>query len=305
MSRTVRVHTDPEGAAIYIQDYRALNDEWENIGMSPLIEVRIPLGLFRWKIQKDGYETVEATVFLRRFTKKVPTFNLKLDKKGSLPAGMVHVPGEEWSLLMPGLDHLPPVKLEDYFMDKYEVTNKQFKEFVKAGGYQKRNYWKHKFMKEDRELSWEEAMLEFRDSTGRPGPATWEAGDYPKGQDEFPVTGVSWYEAAAYAEFAGKSLPTVYHWNLAAGTWTSQFIIPLSNFGGGGSVRVGSKPAMSPFGTFDMAGNAKEWCWNESGDRRCILGGAWSEPTYMFPELDAHPPFLRLAPYGFRCVKYL
>ncbi len=147
-------------------------------------------------------------------------------------------------------------------------------------------------------------MSEFRDSTGRPGPATWEAGEFPKDKGDFPVTGVSWYEAVAYAEFANKDIPTVYHWNRAAGTRVMQFIIPFSNFGDG-PIAVGSKPGMSPFGTFDMAGNAKEWCWNEVGDRRAFLGGAWSEPTYMFPELFAQSPFSRLAINGFRCVKYL
>ena len=59
-------------------------------------------------------------------------------------------------------------------------------------------------------------MALFKDSTGRPGPATWVAGEYPAGQDDYPVTGVSWFEAAAYAEFAGKQLPTIYHWLVAA-----------------------------------------------------------------------------------------
>jgi eukaryotic-like serine/threonine-protein kinase len=305
MSRVIIARTIPERADIYIQEYRARNDLWQHIGRSPVVEFRIPLGLFRWKIQKEGYETVEATVFLRRIPKEIPTFSFTLDKKGSLPEGMVRVPGGENTLLIPGLDHLPPIVLEDYFIDKYEVTNKQFKEFVKSGGYKKRDYWKYKFMKEGRELSWEEAMTEFRDSTARPGPAAWEAGDYPKGQAEYPVTGVSWYEAAAYAEFVQKSLPTVYHWNRAAGTRDSSFIIPMSNFGGTGLVPVGSKPGMSRYGAYDMAGNAKEWCWNTSGDNRAILGGAWSEPTYIFPELDAQSPFSRLRIYGFRCMKYL
>ena len=60
-------------------------------------------------------------------------------------------------------------------------------------------------------------MAHFRDATGRPGPATWDLGSYPDGQDEHPVAGVSWYEAAAYAKFAGKSLPTIYHWLAASG----------------------------------------------------------------------------------------
>ena len=47
-------------------------------------------------------------------------------------------------------------------------------------------------------------MGEFRDTTGRPGPSTWELGTYPDGQDDWPVSGVSWYEEAAYAAYAGK-----------------------------------------------------------------------------------------------------
>ena len=50
-------------------------------------------------------------------------------------------------------------------------------------------------------------MAEFLDTTGRPGPSTWELGAYPEGRDNFPVNGVSWYEAGAYAEFVEKSLP--------------------------------------------------------------------------------------------------
>jgi hypothetical protein len=70
-----------------------------------------------------------------------------------------------------------------------------------------------------RTLSWAEALALFRDATGRPGPAPWEQGDYPRVQEDFPVSGVSWYEAAAYAEFAGKALPTIYHWVTAASPW--------------------------------------------------------------------------------------
>ena len=66
-------------------------------------------------------------------------------------------------------------------------------------------------------FSWQEAMEEFRDATRRPGPAGWQLGTYPEAADDLPVGGVSWYEAAAYAEFAGKSLPTVYEWFAAAG----------------------------------------------------------------------------------------
>ena len=149
-------------------------------------------------------------------------------------------------------------------------------------------------------------MALFRDAAGRPGPKDWIQGEYPKGQDDFPVTGISWYEAAAYAEFAGKSLPTIYHWNRAAGPFSAAFIVPASNFGSSGVLPVGSKPDMSPWGNYDMAGNVKEWIWNEADSgKRYVLGGAWDEPNYMFVDPDAQSPFLRAANIGFRCVKYI
>jgi eukaryotic-like serine/threonine-protein kinase len=149
-------------------------------------------------------------------------------------------------------------------------------------------------------------MALFRDTTGRPGPSTWEQGDYPRGQEDFPVSGVSWYEAAAYAEFSGKTLPTIYHWTTAASPWGAASIVPASNFGRQGAARVASHRGVSWFGAYDMAGNLKEWCWNEADSgNRYVLGGAWDEPVYMFNNGDARSPFDRSANFGFRCAKYL
>ncbi len=79
-------------------------------------------------------------------------------------------------------------RVEDFFIDKYEVTNSQYKEFVDAGGYQEKKYWKHTFIKDGKTLSWEEAIAAFVDQTGRPGPATWRAGDFPLGLENYPVS---------------------------------------------------------------------------------------------------------------------
>jgi formylglycine-generating enzyme required for sulfatase activity len=148
-------------------------------------------------------------------------------------------------------------------------------------------------------------MAAFVDSTGRPGPSTWEMGDYPKGLETHPVAGVSWYEAAAYCELVGKSLPTAYHW-----TWASEarmfasLIVSGSNFRGGGTQPVGGPGTLSGFGTTDMAGNMKEWCWNETGNgKRFILGGGFGESPYMFLHGDAISPWDRRSTYGFRCAK--
>jgi len=194
---------------------------------------------------------------------------------------------------------------DPYFIDRYEVTNRQFKQFVDQGGYQKREYWKTPFVRDGKPVSWDDAMAVFRDTTGRPGPSTWEGGTFATGNDELPVSGVSWYEAAAYAEFVGKSLPTISHWFLAADIRVSPLLIPASNFAGKGLARVGSYPSIGPFGTYDMAGNAQEWSWNETdAGFRFILGGAWSSPTYQFNQPDAKPPFDRGASNGFRCALY-
>ena len=115
---------------------------------------------------------------------------------------------------------------------------------------------------------------------------------------------MSWYEAAAYAAFAGRSLPTIHHWYAAAGRERFADMLAASNFSEKGPARVGEYPGLGPFGTYDMAGNLKEWCSTASADQRFLLGGAWNEPRYTFGDLDARGPFERAASYGFRLVKY-
>ena len=130
---------------------------------------------------------------------------------------MVWVAGGRAAVPLTGFQAYPPVDLgEDFFIDRYEVTNASFKQFVDAGGYEREEYWDVPFVKEGHTLSFSQAMEEFRDTTDRPGPATWELGNYAEGQDDHPVTGVSWYEADAYARFLGKRLPTIFHWARAA-----------------------------------------------------------------------------------------
>jgi len=185
------------------------------------------------------------------------------------------------------------------------VTNRQYKAFVDAGGYANRAWWREPLAGNGRTLAWSDAMARFTDKTGRPGPASWEGGTFPSGEADYPVTGVSWYEAAAYAAYAGAELPTIYHWSRAAFTWAGAAIVPLSNFGHGGLAPVGRYRGVGPYGTADMAGNAREWCLNQTGSERYILGGGWNDPTYAFNDAYAQDPMDRSATNGFRVAKYL
>jgi eukaryotic-like serine/threonine-protein kinase len=293
------VRSEPPGAEVYVRDYIDSQSEWLLLGKTPLDQNRLPHTFFAFRISKDGYETLYATGYSgsSRLT------NLVLDRVGTLPQGMVRVPAGE----VDPTGHAN-MNVDGFLIDKFEVTNREYKKFADAGGYQDAKYWKSPFIKDGRALEFREAMQLLRDKTDRPGPSTWELGNYPAGEEDFPVNGVSWYEAVAYAEFAGKSLPTVFHWYRAADMGLYSDILQASNFAGKGPAKVGSYPGLGPYGTYDMAGNVKEWCLNSTnstGDRKYILGGASTDPPYMYQEADARSPFDRSATNGIRTVKYL
>ena len=288
-----------------MKEYDTPDSEWEYLGVSPIENIRLPFGILRWKMEKEGYETVLAASSTWDVGEK-PSYDLVrvLDEKGSIQERMVRVSGAQ----------TPLGKLDDFFIDKYEVTNKEYKKFMDKGGYRNKEYWKHEFVKDEKVLTWQEVQAEFMDQTGRPGPAMWQAGDYLEGQGNYPVSGVSWYEAAAYAEFSGKTLPTAYHWGIARGEYTpmvmwpqlggNAIFAPFSNFKGMGPVPVGSNQGMTAYGAYDMAGNVREWCFNKAQKGRLIRGGAWNDNTYMFGNLSQVPAFDRSSKNGFRCAFY-
>jgi formylglycine-generating enzyme required for sulfatase activity/dienelactone hydrolase/predicted Ser/Thr protein kinase len=292
----MRLTTEPAGAQVEARNYADLDGPWERLGTSPLSGVRLPFGYYRLRITKPGYKTLEVSAAQARMP-------VKLTLESDAAPGMVFVPGGPFEI-----GEAPPVTLPDYWIDQLEVTNAAYKTFVDAGGYRMPKYWTWPFREGDRVLSFEEAMARFKDATGQHGPSTWELGSYPDGQAEYPVGGISWYEAAAYAEFTGKGLPTIYHWFRAAGTdELYSDILQLSNFDGKGPSKAGARAGLGPWGTLDMAGNVKEWCLNQvtGRDLRYILGGGWNEPSYRFPEEDGHNPWARRATFGVRLVKSL
>jgi eukaryotic-like serine/threonine-protein kinase len=299
--------TSPPGASVYRRNYNSPNAPWEFAGLSPILQGRFPAVDSSWKFELQGYTTLERATF------PSGPIMVALHKDGKAPSGMVPVefvesdPFHPWGIAgIAGFQALPAVRVGEYWIDKFEVTNREFKRFVDQGGYKKQEYWKHEFRKDGHVLPWADAMKLFVDKTNRPGPSTWIQGEYPQGEGEYPVTGVSWFEAEAYADFVGKSLPTVYHWAAAASPTDSPSLIPASNFSGKGPSPVGTYHGMSWCGAYDMAGNVKEWCANEATSRRrYIMGGAWDDATYMFNIPDARSPFERSPGFGFRCAEYV
>jgi eukaryotic-like serine/threonine-protein kinase len=302
ISARVDITSAPAGADASYRPYGRTGESWRPMGKTPLLDVSVPDTLLHWRVEMHGHEVAEdigpswTDGSRLRFT---------LFPKTQVPAGMVRIAsaGEPFKAVIPGLEDLPEVNLPDYWIDRHEVTNRSFKRFVDDGGYRRPELWREPFLENGQRLTFGAAMARFRDATGRPGPATWEMGAYIAGQDDYPVTGVSWYEAAAYARWAGKSLPTIYHWSRAAAPRLSSDVVPLSNFSGRALRPVGASAGITRGGTTDMAGNVKEWCLNADGANRYILGGAWNEPVYMFNDLDAMSPFTRLPTHGFRCIK--
>jgi|GEM_PF-441907 len=156
---------------------------------------------------------------------------------------MVLVPGGEFLMgtLEGNEDEKPPhtVYLEDFYIDKYEVTNAQYQEFVDSMG------------------------LKF-------SPRDWADGRYESGKGNHPVVNVSWYDAKSYCGWAGKRLPTEAQWEKAARSsdertypWGNQFDPNLANVKESGkllTMPVGSyEGGKSPYGVYDMAGNVWEW----------------------------------------------
>jgi formylglycine-generating enzyme required for sulfatase activity len=228
--------------------------------------------------------------------------------------------------------------LNAFYIDKYEVTNAQFKSFIDAGGYTTQAFWSA-------------AGWTARTSGGWTLPRYWAGGYYHSGREwpDFPAVGVSWYEAEAYANFAGKRLPTEAEWEKAArGTdqrtypWGNILDGSRTNYVGSGdpyddsSTPVGfydgrlhpspsfqTTDSPSPYGAYDMAGNVWEWVtdWYQenyysvsppsnppgplSGSYRVMRGGAWNfAPDFLRSAYRLYSAPSDRGRMGFRCARH-
>lgn len=194
------------------------------------------------------------------------------------PAGMVKVPKGPF---LYGDDNTRTVIDYDYGIGIYPVTNQEFGAFISAQGYEHPSYWS--------EEGWA-----WKAENNINSPENWNV--RTRNNTDHPVAGVSFYEAEAYAKWAGKRLPTEQEWEKGArGTdgrrypWGDKFEKTKCNTFESGlrhTSHVRQYPdGVSPYGCYDMAGNVWEWCASENStdrEKRAIRGGSWgSYPGFL------------------------
>lgn len=221
------------------------------------------------------------------------------------------------------------VYVDGFYIDKYPVTNTQYKLFLNASP-----QWQIPNLFNSLKMG------NYRDNDYL---KNWFRNNYPHGKDEHPVTWVSWYAAMAYAQWIGKRLPTETEWEKAARggltglkyPWGNSTDITKANFdiSVGETTPVGQYPA-NKYGLYDVVGNVFEWCldaWNskfynssdshnpisdesiesiidkptKSKGERVLRGGSWHSPAndVRIANRDYLVPRKTKSTIGFRCVK--
>ena len=177
LSDTATIRTDPAGARVRWMRYGAASgDSGELLGTTPLIAVRLPHRISRLRLEKEGYRPLELGIWPAFPTRG--TFALSSD--GDTAMAMVRVAGGATELNLPGLEQLDSLALGDYLIGRYEVTNRQYKAFVDAGGYARRELWREPFATTGRALGWSDAMAGSWTRPAGPGPPRGRAAPIPR-----------------------------------------------------------------------------------------------------------------------------
>lgn len=286
----------PEGATVAWRPYGRSDVEWQTLGTTPHVW-NAPRANVQVRYELDGYSPLTLA----------GRFPARLRPLDDILPNALQMGGAELDLTLHDarIAHAPTVTVGDYLMDQFEVTNREFFEFVSDGGYERRDLWEHALERGGEEIPWDEGVAAFIDLTGRPGPSTWSGGTYPEGTADHAVMGISWYEAAAYAKYVGRDLPTLYHWHAVAFPLQAQWVVPYSNYQGDGPAPVGQFTGRTSTGAADMAGNAREWLMNGAGPLRYTAGGGWTDPPYSFGLMQPQPPFDRSPTNGLRLMTNL
>jgi serine/threonine protein kinase len=312
MGGNLSIQTTPVGALVTLARVKSKPDlskgESFSIGQTPANDHLLVAGEYFVQLSLKGRNSLEFLVQVAPGESQEIKRTL-LDKTEEF-MGMVRI-DEGFNL--------EGQSIQAFLIDRHEVTNAEFVDFVTARGYREEKYWPENMMIEGVLTPWESAVQKFVDKTGISGPRFWSGGRYPEGKENHPVVGISWYEAQAYGLWAGKNLPNWSQWWRAAlgekesaRPWGNDVRTTHSraNFGFRGTQPVRSYPlGVSFFGCFDMAGNVREWLQDSSvGQKlRTVVGGSWKDPDYMFEpsHAESFDPGFVSEDIGFRCVKII
>lgn len=322
LTSEISVKTEPAGAQVFVAAFgdSTLPDTSDGrfIGTTPIAQYVLPRADYRVLVTAPGYNPARR-IASRFFTPseglnpsdRSIAFNIVLAPTGSVPEGMEAVPGGSYTIVGHDIGRGRSAQLLPFALDRFEVSNEKFAEFVRAGGYRNSTLWPAGVAVNTADLV---------DKTGLPAPRDWVNGEAPAGRGAHPVTGVSWAEAAAYCAWRGKRLPTLFEWEKASRDGRISRLGPLmpwgdydarslgvirANFSGSGTAPVESYPfAISPYGVYNMAGNVKEWIANRVGDGWGTTGGSWQDPMYLFSQVGSQSGGGSAA-LGFRCAKTL
>lgn len=331
ISDRLTVTTEPPGARVLARTAhgrQAEADSFRLVGTTPLDSVRIPRVPHLLRIEREGFapaRRIASSGLVREAGTggRSPEIvvDVQLVPTEEAPEEMVFVPGGTYRLVSPVLPRGLEASLDPYFIDRHEVTNSRFQEFVQEGGYQRRGLWPSPLVSEADTLEHQELMERLVDQTNLHAPRGWSGQEYPEGEGDHPVTGVTWYEAVAYCAFRDKILPTIFQWEKAARDGKTArgtgILMPWglvqpgdleadpANFASSGTEPVGARSSgISPYGAYAMGGNVKEWTANPIGERgRAATGGSWADPMYVFSEIGAFDPMFASASLGFRCAR--
>ena len=286
--------------------FRINNDslsDWKFIGKSYNLD-RVPFARLDLKFVNGENTFISRyihTYFLRQG--KMSFVFPETDK--DIPEDHILFAGVKNSLSLPGLDHLDPVTMNPYSISKFEVTNQEYYEFLNSDAYNDSNNWPFPIVIDKKTFTLSEVKSIFIDEYGAQGPSNWNYGNFPDGQKDFPVTGISWFEAYAYSKYKGLSLPNIYQWENAANLSGSTNLIKRSNFSKEQLIRYDNQETMNVFGIYNLAGNVREWMSNPNNDskkNRAILGGCFLDETYSYNDYYSQDAFDRSIGNGIRLV---
>ena len=322
VTNEISVTSEPPGARVYIAMFGdstvADSSDGTPIGTTPVRHYVTARGDYRVVVKAPGYDPARriATRFLTpneglSAASRSIALDVRLSRTGSVPEGMVAIPGGRYQIVGHDIGRGQVADLAPFALDRFEVSNDRFAEFVRAGGYRNAALWA---------LGGETiAPARFVDKTGLPAPRDWVNGAPPAGRGSHPVTGVSWHEATAYCAWRGGRLPSLFEWEKASRDGrVSRFGILMpwgqydakslgavrANLSGTDTAPVESFPfAISPYGVYNMAGNVKEWLVNRVGDGWGTTGGSWQDPMYLVSQVGSQSDGSPVV--GFRCVRPL